>query len=233
MAERILELRLLDKEKLMLDMTNLGFEPDSLEKFQRNIGKPYGMVLVTGPTGSGKTNTLYSALQSLNTVDTNIMTAEDPVEFNLVGVNQVQINQRAGLTFAAALRSILRSDPDVLLVGLDGDAQAALHAAKRVIALAPACGVIVYGRAATMDLLSQAMAAGARRYLPFPFDAATLRTAVGEVYEQVKPLADSARLALPVNTLVPADGMVVSPHLLGSSEVIMGIGMSYMLMTML
>src|SRR5688572_20272327 len=83
-------LRLLDKEKLMLDMTNLGFEPESLVKFQRNISKPYGMVLVTGPTGSGKTNTLYSALQSLNKVDTNIMTAEDPVEFNLMGINQVQ-----------------------------------------------------------------------------------------------------------------------------------------------
>jgi len=93
--------------------------------------------------------------------------------------------------------------PDVLLVGLDGDAPAALHAAKRVVALAPACGVIVYGRAATMDLLSQAMAAGARRYLPFPFDAAALRTAVGEVYEQVKPLVDSARLALPAHNAGP------------------------------
>ncbi len=90
-------LRLLDKEKLMLDMTNLGFEPESLVKFQRNISKPYGMVLVTGPTGSGKTNTLYSALQSLNTVDTNIMTAEDPVEFNLPGVNQVQMKEQIGL----------------------------------------------------------------------------------------------------------------------------------------
>ena len=84
-------LRLLDKENLMLDMTKLGFEPESLVKFKRNISKPYGMVLVTGPTGSGKTNTLYSALQALNTVDTNIMTAEDPVEFNLVGINQVQM----------------------------------------------------------------------------------------------------------------------------------------------
>src|SRR5439155_1367502 len=91
-------LRLLDKEKLMLDMTNLGFEPDSLVKFQRNISKPYGMVLVTGPTGSGKTNTLYSALQSLNTVDTNIMTAEDPVEFNLHGVNQVQMKEQIGFS---------------------------------------------------------------------------------------------------------------------------------------
>ena len=84
-------LRLLDKQNLMLDMTKLGFEPESLEKFKRNIARPYGMVLVTGPTGSGKTNTLYSALQSLNTVDTNIMTAEDPVEFNLMGINQVQM----------------------------------------------------------------------------------------------------------------------------------------------
>ncbi len=97
--------------------------------------------------------------------------------------------------------------PDVLLVGLDSDAQAALHAAKRVVALAPACGVIVYGRAATMDLLSQAMAAGARRYLPFPFDDAALRTAVGEVYEQVKPLVDTSRLALPAHPITaPPEG---------------------------
>jgi len=110
-------LRLLDKQNLMLDMTKLGFEPESLEKFKRNISKPYGMVLVTGPTGSGKTNTLYSALQSLNTVDTNIMTAEDPVEFNLMGINQVQMKEQIGLNFAAALRSFLRQDPNIILVG--------------------------------------------------------------------------------------------------------------------
>lgn len=110
-------LRLLDKEKLMLDMTKLGFEASSLEKFKRNIEKPYGMCLVTGPTGSGKTNTLYSALQSLNTPETNIMTAEDPVEFNLMGINQVQIKDQIGLNFAAALRSFLRQDPNIILVG--------------------------------------------------------------------------------------------------------------------
>src|SRR5216684_1210768 len=110
-------LRLLDKENLMLDMTKLGFEPESLVKFQRNISKPYGMVLVTGPTGSGKTNTLYSALQSLNTVSTNIMTAEDPVEFNLMGINQVQMKEQIGLNFAAALRAFLRQDPNIILVG--------------------------------------------------------------------------------------------------------------------
>ena len=126
-------LRLLDKEKLMLDMTNLGFEPDSLVKFQRNISKPYGMVLVTGPTGSGKTNTLYSALQSLNTIDTNIMTAEDPVEFNLPGVNQVQMKEQIGLNFAAALRSFLRQDPNIILVGEIRDFETAEIAIKAAL----------------------------------------------------------------------------------------------------
>src|SRR5213079_3141909 len=126
-------LRLLDKEKLMLDMTNLGFEPESLVKFQRNISKPYGMVLVTGPTGSGKTNTLYSALQSLNTVDTNIMTAEDPVEFNLPGINQVQMKEQIGLNFAAALRSFLRQDPNIVLVGEIRDFETAEIAIKAAL----------------------------------------------------------------------------------------------------
>ena len=126
-------LRLLDKENLMLDMTKLGFEQDSLEKFQRNIAKPYGMVLVTGPTGSGKTNTLYSALQSLNTIETNIMTAEDPVEFNLVGVNQVQMKEQIGLNFAAALRSFLRQDPNIILVGEIRDFETAEIAIKAAL----------------------------------------------------------------------------------------------------
>jgi len=126
-------LRLLDKDKLMLDMTNLGFESESLVKFQRNIAKPYGMVLVTGPTGSGKTNTLYSALQSLNTVDTNIMTAEDPVEFNLPGINQVQMKEQIGLNFAAALRSFLRQDPNIILVGEIRDFETAEIAIKAAL----------------------------------------------------------------------------------------------------
>ncbi|HYE73913.1 MAG TPA: ATPase, T2SS/T4P/T4SS family, partial [Blastocatellia bacterium] len=126
-------LRLLDKEKLMLDMTRLGFEQSSLEKFQRNIAKPFGMVLVTGPTGSGKTNTLYSALQSLNTPETNIMTAEDPVEFNLLGINQVQIKDQIGLTFASALRSFLRQDPNIILVGEIRDFETAEIAIKAAL----------------------------------------------------------------------------------------------------
>ncbi len=126
-------LRLLDKEKLMLDMTKLGFEPESLVKFQRNITKPYGMVLVTGPTGSGKTNTLYSALQALNTSETNIMTAEDPVEFNLPGINQVQMKEQIGLNFAAALRSFLRQDPNIVLVGEIRDFETAEIAIKAAL----------------------------------------------------------------------------------------------------
>jgi type IV pilus assembly protein PilB len=126
-------LRLLDKEKLMLDMTKLGFEAESLEKFKRNISRPYGMVLVTGPTGSGKTNTLYSALQALNTPETNIMTAEDPVEFNLPGINQVQMKEQIGLNFAAALRSFLRQDPNIVLVGEIRDFETAEIAIKAAL----------------------------------------------------------------------------------------------------
>lgn len=126
-------LRLLDKDKLMLDMTKLGFEQESLDKFQRAISNPYGMVLVTGPTGSGKTNTLYSALQALNTSETNIMTAEDPVEFNLAGINQVQMKEQIGLNFAAALRSFLRQDPNIVLVGEIRDFETAEIAIKAAL----------------------------------------------------------------------------------------------------
>src|SRR5512145_1077251 len=123
-------LRLLDKDKLMLDMTKLGFEPESLAKLEVAIGKPWGMVLVTGPTGSGKTNTLYSSISKINTSETNIMTAEDPVEFNLVGVNQVQVRENIGLNFAAALRSFLRQDPNIILVGEIRDFETAEIAVK-------------------------------------------------------------------------------------------------------
>jgi type IV pilus assembly protein PilB len=126
-------LRLLDKENLRLDMTKLGFEPESLEKFQRAVLKPYGMVLVTGPTGSGKTNTLYSSVSLLNKPDTNILTAEDPVEFQINGVNQVQMKESIGLNFAAALRAFLRQDPNVILVGEIRDFETAEIAIKAAL----------------------------------------------------------------------------------------------------
>src|SRR5437764_1925036 len=118
-------LRILDKDALQLDLTKLGFDPWSHEKFSSVIHQPYGMVLITGPTGSGKTTTLYSAIHTINSPEHNIMTAEDPVEYNLKGVNQVQINDGVGRTFAAALRSFLRQDPDVILVGETRDLETA------------------------------------------------------------------------------------------------------------
>jgi type IV pilus assembly protein PilB len=126
-------MRLLDKDKLMLDMTKLGFESESLARFEAAIQRPWGMVLVTGPTGSGKTNTLYSSISRINTIDTNIMTAEDPVEFNLMGVNQVQVRENIGLTFAAALRSFLRQDPNIILVGEIRDFETAEIAIKAAL----------------------------------------------------------------------------------------------------
>ena len=126
-------LRLLDKENLRLDMTKLGFESESLVKFEKAILKPYGMVLVTGPTGSGKTNTLYSSIARLNQPDTNIMTAEDPVEFQLGGVNQVQMKESIGLNFAAALRAFLRQDPNIILVGEIRDFETAEIAIKAAL----------------------------------------------------------------------------------------------------
>jgi len=110
-------LRLLDKSNLQLDMTKLGFEKKQIAVFQEGIHQPFGMCLVTGPTGSGKTTTLYSALAELNTIDVNVSTAEDPCEFNLEGINQVNVKKEVGLTFAMALKAFLRQDPDIIMVG--------------------------------------------------------------------------------------------------------------------
>ncbi|UCE25852.1 MAG: type IV-A pilus assembly ATPase PilB [Candidatus Zixiibacteriota bacterium] len=125
-------MRILDPMALMVDMTKLGFREDDLKKFNEKIHLPYGIILVTGPTGSGKTTTLYSALKQINTVDVNIMTAEDPVEFNFDGINQVAVKSDIGMTFAASLRSFLRQDPDIIMVGeiRDGEtAEIAIRAA--------------------------------------------------------------------------------------------------------
>jgi len=126
-------LRILDKSSLVLDLTRLGFEQKALKDFEEAIRSPYGMVLVTGPTGSGKTTTLYSALNTINTLGVNIMTAEDPVEYNLIGINQVQIREDIGLTFASALRSFLRQDPDIIMVGEIRDFETAEIAVKAAL----------------------------------------------------------------------------------------------------
>ena len=126
-------MRLLDKSNLQLDMTKLGFEESPLKEFKESIHKPFGMVLVTGPTGSGKTTTLYSALAELNQISENISTAEDPVEFNLMGINQVQMHEEIGLTFASSLRSFLRQDPDIIMVGEIRDFETAEIAIKAAL----------------------------------------------------------------------------------------------------
>ncbi|KWT83000.1 type IV-A pilus assembly ATPase PilB [Candidatus Magnetominusculus xianensis] len=126
-------MRLLDKSNLQLDLTKLGFLQGQLDDFVEALNKPYGMLLVTGPTGSGKTTTLYSGLQAVNKPDVNIMTAEDPVEFNLAGINQVQIKQEVGLTFATALRAFLRQDPDIIMVGEIRDHETAEIAVKAAL----------------------------------------------------------------------------------------------------
>ena len=126
-------IRLLDKDNLMLDMSKLGFEPLSMQRFEKSISEPWGIVLVTGPTGSGKTNTLYSAISKLNSDEVNILTAENPVEFNLFGINQVNIKEAIGLTFPAALRSFLRQDPNIILVGEIRDFETADIAIKAAL----------------------------------------------------------------------------------------------------
>jgi type IV pilus assembly protein PilB len=126
-------MRLLDKSNLQLDMAKLGFDPQNLKDFQEAIHKPYGMILITGPTGSGKSTTLYSALSELNKPDVNISTAEDPVEYNLVGINQVQVREQIGLNFAACLRSFLRQDPDIIMVGEIRDLETAQIAIKAAL----------------------------------------------------------------------------------------------------
>jgi type IV pilus assembly protein PilB len=126
-------MRILDKGNLQLDLAKLGFDEKASKDFFKAINSPYGMVLVTGPTGSGKSTTLYSALSNVNKVDVNIMTAEDPVEYNLMGINQVQMKEEIGLNFAATLRSFLRQDPDVIMVGEIRDYETAEIAVKAAL----------------------------------------------------------------------------------------------------
>ncbi|MCK4549863.1 MAG: Flp pilus assembly complex ATPase component TadA, partial [Candidatus Krumholzibacteria bacterium] len=126
-------MRILDKSNLQIDLTKLGFQPEALEKFLEAIASPYGMVLVTGPTGSGKTTTLYSALHKINLPHHNIMTAEDPVEYNLEGINQVNVHEEIGLTFAASLKAFLRQDPNIVMVGEIRDLETASIAVKAAL----------------------------------------------------------------------------------------------------
>jgi len=126
-------IRILDKSNAMLQLSELGFQPDSFDRYEDSFRKPYGAILVTGPTGSGKSTTLYATLNIVNQADRHIVTVEDPVEYRLPGVNQIQVNPKAGLTFASALRSILRADPDIILIGEIRDRETAMIAVESAL----------------------------------------------------------------------------------------------------
>ena len=126
-------IRILDKSNALLQLSDLGFGDEAFKRYERSFRKPYGAILVTGPTGSGKSTTLYATLNIVNQVDRNIITVEDPVEYRLPGVNQIQVNPKAGLTFASALRSILRADPDIILVGEIRDRETAMIAVESAL----------------------------------------------------------------------------------------------------
>jgi type IV pilus assembly protein PilB len=209
-------LRLLDKSKLMLDMTKLGFESASLDRFKKAIAKPYGIVLVTGPTGSGKTNTLYSAIASLNKPDTNIMTAEDPVEFNLPGINQVQIKDSIGLNFAAVLRSFLRQDPNIILVGEIRDYETAEIAVKAALT-----GHLVLSTLHTNDAPSTVS-----RMVNMGIEPFLVGTAVNLIQAQrlIRRICAQCKIE---NTEVPAKTLIeigVAPEQVGSFKLYKGRG---------
>jgi type IV pilus assembly protein PilB len=209
-------MRLLDKSKLMLDMTKLGFESHSLDRFKKAIAKPYGIVLVTGPTGSGKTNTLYSAIASLNKPDTNIMTAEDPVEFNLPGINQVQIKDSIGLNFAAVLRSFLRQDPNIILVGEIRDYETAEIAVKAALT-----GHLVLSTLHTNDAPSTVS-----RMVNMGIEPFLVGTAVNLIQAQrlIRRICAQCKIE---NTEVPAKTLIeigVAPEQVGSFKLYKGRG---------
>jgi len=213
-------MRLLDKSKLMLDMTKLGFEPHSLERFKNAIAKPYGIVLVTGPTGSGKTNTLYSAIASLNKPDTNIMTAEDPVEFNLPGINQVQIRDNIGLNFAAVLRSFLRQDPNIILVGEIRDYETAEIAVKAALT-----GHLVLSTLHTNDAPSTIS-----RMVNMGIEPFLVGTAVNLIQAQRLVRRVCSKCKVDVSAEVPTKTLVdigFTPEQIGTFQVFKGKGCGY------
>jgi len=201
----------------MLDMTKLGFEAHSLERFKNAIAKPYGIVLVTGPTGSGKTNTLYSAIAALNKPDTNIMTAEDPVEFNLPGINQVQIRENIGLNFAAALRSFLRQDPNIILVGEIRDYETAEIAVKAALT-----GHLVLSTLHTNDAPSTVS-----RMVNMGIEPFLVGTAVNLIQAQRLVRRVCSKCKVDITSDVPSKALIdigFTPEQVGSFQVVKGRG---------
>ncbi len=210
-------LRLLDKSRLVLDMTKLGFEPYSLERFKNAISKPYGIVLVTGPTGSGKTNTLYSAIAALNRPDTNIMTAEDSVDFTLPGINQVQINENIGESFASVLRSLLRQDANIIMVSEIRDYETAEIAVRAALG-----GHLLLSTLHTNDALSTVS-----RLVSLGIDPFLVGSAVNLVLAQRLVRRVCAKCTFDDTASLPPRallGVGFAPDVIGSFQVMRGKG---------
>ncbi len=209
-------MRILDSSGLKVNMTQLGFEPEAMAVFKKAMEAPYGVNLVTGPTGSGKSTTLYSALANLNTPDTNIITAEDPVEYQLKGINQVQINNQVGLTFAAALRSFLRQDPDVIMVGEIRDQETATIAINAALT-----GHLVFSTLHTNDTSQTITRLGMMGVEPFLISAAMLMVEAQRLVRGICPKCKEPyevekdwllKLGIPENQLQLTDGGKVVLH---------------------
>ncbi len=209
-------MRILDSSGLKVNMTQLGFEPEAMAVFKKGMEAPYGVNLVTGPTGSGKSTTLYSALANLNTPDTNIITAEDPVEYQLKGINQVQIHNQVGLTFAAALRSFLRQDPDVIMVGEIRDQETATIAINAALT-----GHLVFSTLHTNDTAQTVTRLGMMGVEPFLISAAMLMVEAQRLVRGVCPKCKEPyevekdwllKLGIPETQLQMTDGGKIVLH---------------------
>ncbi|MBM4118690.1 type II secretion system protein GspE, partial [bacterium] len=208
-------MRILDKDNLQVDLHKLGFQPRPLEDFLKAIASPYGMVLVTGPTGSGKTTTLYSALTKINTINVNIITTEDPVEYNLAGINQVQINEEVGLSFANALRAILRQDPNIVMVGEIRDLDTASIATKAALT-----GHLVLSTVHTNDAPSTVGRLVDMGIEPF-LVASSVRLILAQRLVRRICAKCKASVALPVEVLIEAG---LTPEAAASAQIFKGTG---------
>jgi len=208
-------MRILDPMALMVDMTKLGFRQEDMGKFQKGIAAPYGIILVTGPTGSGKTTTLYSALKTLNTTDVNIMTVEDPVEFNFDGINQIAVRADIGLTFAASLRSFLRQDPDIIMVGEIRDSETAEIAIRAALT-----GHLVFATLHTNDAPSSI-----NRLLDMgvPFYLVASATKLILAQRMVRKICQSCKKEINL-TREQVEGLGVPPDLLRNIRAFKGMG---------
>ena len=210
-------MRILDPMALMVDMTKLGFRQEDLSKFSKGIANPFGIILVTGPTGSGKTTTLYSALKTLNTTDVNIMTVEDPVEFNFDGINQVAVRSDIGMTFAASLRSFLRQDPDIIMVGEIRDVETAEIAIRAALT-----GHLVFATLHTNDAPSSI-----NRLLDMgvPFYLVASATKLILAQRMVRKICQNCKKEINL-TRDQVEGLAVPPELLKNIRAFKGMGCS-------